>query len=209
MSKYQGHSVAVASNIADISTETFQTIKKMDKACRQLSKLLDKKVKALSLSKSVTEEAVHEADLMRKALEALSASKVQLAVKNYDLIDQNIKVVDQEIGLLEKALIENGETFSTDDGSSQYNGAASGKAGAASHKRKLDKASTGSSETNVDPNEPLYCICNRIAFGDMIACDNEDCPIEWFHYPCVNLTRKPRNSWICPTCASNNKKKRH
>eukprot|EP01039_Chlorochromonas_danica_P009121 gene9123-10070_t len=54
--------------------------------------------------------------------------------------------------------------------------------------------------------EPLYCTCKRIAFGDMIACDNEHCPIEWFHYSCVNLTRKPRNSWICPIC-SNKKKK--
>jgi len=24
----------------------------------------------------------------------------------------------------------------------------------------------------VDPNEPLYCICQQISFGEMIACDN-------------------------------------
>ncbi|KAJ1418466.1 plan Homeodomain finger of tumor Supressor Ing4 [Ochromonadaceae sp. CCMP2298] len=61
-------------------------------------------------------------------------------------------------------------------------------------------------DPNIDPNEPVYCVCNRIAFGDMIACDNEECPIEWFHYTCVNLTRKPRNSWICPTCSYRKKK---
>jgi hypothetical protein len=24
----------------------------------------------------------------------------------------------------------------------------------------------------VDPNEPTYCFCNRVAFGDMVGCDN-------------------------------------
>jgi hypothetical protein len=30
--------------------------------------------------------------------------------------------------------------------------------------------------------EPTYCICSQVSFGEMIACDNEDCSIEWFHY---------------------------
>ena len=24
----------------------------------------------------------------------------------------------------------------------------------------------------VDPNESTYCFCNRVAFGDMVGCDN-------------------------------------
>jgi inhibitor of growth protein 4 len=26
----------------------------------------------------------------------------------------------------------------------------------------------------VDPNEPTYCICQQVSYGEMIACDNED-----------------------------------
>ncbi|KAJ8448082.1 hypothetical protein Cgig2_031806 [Carnegiea gigantea] len=26
----------------------------------------------------------------------------------------------------------------------------------------------------IDPNEPIYCICHQVSFGDMIACDNEN-----------------------------------
>ncbi len=37
----------------------------------------------------------------------------------------------------------------------------------------------------MDPNEPTYCTCNRVSFGDMVACENDACPIEWFHYECV------------------------
>jgi len=33
-----------------------------------------------------------------------------------------------------------------------------------------------------DPNEPRYCICNQVSYGEMVGCDNGDCPIEWFHY---------------------------
>jgi inhibitor of growth protein 3 len=26
----------------------------------------------------------------------------------------------------------------------------------------------------------------------MVACDNEDCPYEWFHYPCGGVTAPPK-----------------
>ena len=39
--------------------------------------------------------------------------------------------------------------------------------------------------------EPTYCFCNNVSYGDMIACDNENCPFEWFHFPCVGVTEKP------------------
>ncbi|KAH9604516.1 hypothetical protein KSS87_008294, partial [Heliosperma pusillum] len=54
-----------------------------------------------------------------------------------------------------------------------------------------------------DPNEPIYCICHQVHFGDMIACDNENCQEgEWFHYACVGLTPETRfeGKWYCPTC---------
>ncbi|KAF4627428.1 hypothetical protein G7Y89_g10727 [Cudoniella acicularis] len=33
----------------------------------------------------------------------------------------------------------------------------------------------------IDPNEPRYCLCNRVSFGMMIGCENGDCDKEWFH----------------------------
>ncbi|KAG1449689.1 hypothetical protein G6F56_008571 [Rhizopus delemar] len=26
----------------------------------------------------------------------------------------------------------------------------------------------------IDPNEPLYCYCQQVSFGEMVACDNQD-----------------------------------
>ncbi|CAG5116312.1 unnamed protein product [Candidula unifasciata] len=59
----------------------------------------------------------------------------------------------------------------------------------------------------VDPNEPTYCLCNQVSYGEMIGCDNPDCPIEWFHFACVQLKTKPKGKWYCPRCQEDRKKK--
>lgn len=59
----------------------------------------------------------------------------------------------------------------------------------------------------VDPNEPTYCLCHQVSYGEMIGCDNLDCPIEWFHFACVGLTSKPKGKWYCPKCIVERKKK--
>ncbi|TWW64357.1 Inhibitor of growth protein 3 p47ING3 [Takifugu flavidus] len=78
-----------------------------------------------------------------------------------------------------------------------------------------------------DPNEPRYCICNQVtkagatagatqlwttiapilpravvSYGEMVGCDNTDCPIEWFHYGCVGLSEAPKGKWYCPQCTA-------
>ncbi len=52
----------------------------------------------------------------------------------------------------------------------------------------------------IDPNEPIYCLCSQVSYGEMICCDNELCRIEWFHFPCVDLVYKPKGKWFCPLC---------
>ncbi|KAG2682780.1 hypothetical protein I3843_10G000700 [Carya illinoinensis] len=70
-----------------------------------------------------------------------------------------------------------------------------------SHKREF--AAPVDVDQPIDPNEPTYCVCHQVSFGDMIACDNENCQGgEWFHYTCVGLTPETRfrGKWYCPTC---------
>lgn len=52
----------------------------------------------------------------------------------------------------------------------------------------------------IDPDEPTYCLCDQISYGEMILCDNDLCPIEWFHFSCVSLSTKPKGKWFCPKC---------
>ncbi|KAL1450644.1 hypothetical protein WDU94_002983 [Cyamophila willieti] len=49
---------------------------------------------------------------------------------------------------------------------------------------------------------PLYCYC-RCPYdevSEMIACDGDDCEIEWYHFECVNILVPPKGKWYCPQC---------
>ncbi|KAF9452802.1 hypothetical protein P691DRAFT_146595 [Macrolepiota fuliginosa MF-IS2] len=53
----------------------------------------------------------------------------------------------------------------------------------------------------VDPNEPTWCYCNRVSFGEMIGCDDPECKYEWFHLECVGLKEVPEDEeWHCREC---------
>lgn len=59
-----------------------------------------------------------------------------------------------------------------------------------------------------EPQE-TYCFCNNVSYGAMIACDNDSCPMEWFHYGCVGITKPPNGKWYCSVeCREQAKKSR-
>lgn len=45
-----------------------------------------------------------------------------------------------------------------------------------------------------------YCQCPYDEVSEMIACDAEDCRIEWFHFECVGIMVPPKGKWYCPDC---------
>lgn len=79
-------------------------------------------------------------------------------------------------------------------------------------------------DLKVDPNEPRYCYCDNVSFGEMIGCEvsplasnnskpiltgdsifcpyqNDDCPHGgWFHLTCVGMNTAPKDKWWCSSC---------
>ena len=51
-------------------------------------------------------------------------------------------------------------------------------------------------------DQALYCTCQQPSYGEMVGCDNETCPYEWFHLSCVGLKKPPKASqkWYCYDC---------
>ena len=49
-------------------------------------------------------------------------------------------------------------------------------------------------------DDQIYCICQKVSFGDMVGCDNDNCEYQWFHYKCVGVTEEPVGEWLCPSC---------
>ncbi|BFF89047.1 inhibitor of growth protein 1 [Drosophila madeirensis] len=95
-------------------------------------------------------------------------------------------------------------------GTSGAGGGGGGNNSGKKKKRKVRGAGASNTTANareetpppetIDPDEPTYCVCNQISFGEMILCDNDLCPIEWFHFSCVSLVLKPKGKWFCPNC---------
>ena len=49
----------------------------------------------------------------------------------------------------------------------------------------------GDEDEEEGENEPRYCYCDGVSYGEMVGCDAEDCRREWFHLQCVGLTKAP------------------
>lgn len=76
---------------------------------------------------------------------------------------------------------------------------------------KASYAAVNSGRLQTGPNQQLfdqgaltnevYCKCRSFIQGShMIACDNPNCKIEWFHYECVEITTPPEGEWYCDDC---------
>lgn len=46
-------------------------------------------------------------------------------------------------------------------------------------------------EEEYDVDEPRYCYCDGVSYGEMVGCDMESCSREWFHLKCVGLQKAP------------------
>lgn len=59
-------------------------------------------------------------------------------------------------------------------------------------------------EELVKNDEEKFCYCQRVSFGKMIGCDNEEtCEYKWFHFACINIHKEPKGVWYCPSCNAN------
>ncbi|KAF8775655.1 hypothetical protein HU200_004434 [Digitaria exilis] len=135
---------------------------------------------------------------------SLCTEKVLLARQAYDLIESHIKRLDEDLGQFAEDLKHEGKIppdepsvlppvpvvsrdekrrlgFSTPQASKKF------REREWDRERGMDfdlmpppgsskKAGTSMDvdQSMIDPNEPTYCICHQISYGDMIACDNEN-----------------------------------
>uniref|UniRef100_A0A0A1WWI8 Inhibitor of growth protein n=1 Tax=Zeugodacus cucurbitae TaxID=28588 RepID=A0A0A1WWI8_ZEUCU len=249
----------------------FKLMRKLDDRAQTAMKSIDSRAKefmhklAASGGSSMTDEERKERlidiqSLFGKAKE-YSDDKVQLAIQTYELVDKQIRRLDNDLARFEgeiqekasstrskseEAVVKKGRkktkdaktpgkrkrTGSSDEEARPNNtnvstsgsGGGGSGGGQGSKKKRAKKnvdiedsekescltAATHPSDVldmPVDPNEPTYCLCHQVSYGEMIGCDNPDCPIEWFHFACVGLTTKPKGKWFCPKCTQDRKKK--
>ena len=199
MSSYVEQAVSNC-KLTDISTEALGVVEQVDMLTQRLSRKIDRElVEILSGGDDTKRKRV---SVMRQVLEDLADKKTTIALRSYDLLDQHIQLVDKEIKLLEMSIRLHGTAIKHPEDNIPVKSSAGRKKG----DQSVIRAQELLQQTIVDPNEPVYCLCRQVAFGNMVACDNEECAIEWFHCSCVNLTKMPKNEWLCPTCSQRRKR---
>lgn len=95
---------------------------------------------------------------------------------------------------LSEAESASGEEEDVPEGRSRGNPAVNGKDG------DRDEAVGDADEDEDGGDDKKYCLCHNVSYGDMVACDNDNCPYEWFHWSCVGLKSEPNGTWYCPVC---------
>jgi hypothetical protein len=55
-------------------------------------------------------------------------------------------------------------------------------------------APDGDEDGEIDEDEPTYCYCNGVSYGEMVGCDADGCEREWFHLECVGLKVAPKGN---------------
>lgn len=82
--------------------------------------------------------------------------------------------------------------------------------GTSERKSRATAGGTGEDEEEEmeeENDDQLYCYCQKVSYGDMVGCDNDDCGFQWFHWSCVGLKSEPKGEWLCPTCSKLPKEK--
>jgi len=187
-----------------------------------------RKVRDLSPTKRKAE--MEKIQHMFKKAKELSDEKVNIAVATYEMIDKHIRKLDSDLAKFESEMKDKGRLSQSESEEEEVvnkkkmkdkkkKGVKEEDNKKKKKAKKVENLTTplisyvGSGvpqevlDMPVDPNEPTYCVCQQVSYGEMIGCDNQDCPIEWFHFGCMDLTHKPKGKWYCPKCLPMFKKK--
>lgn len=187
-----------------------------------------RKVRDLSPTKRKAE--MEKIQHMFKKAKELSDEKVNIAVATYEMIDKHIRKLDSDLAKFESEMKDKGRLSQSESEEEEVvnkkkmkdkkkKGVKEEDNKKKKKAKKVENLTTplisyvGSGvpqevlDMPVDPNEPTYCTCQQVSYGEMIGCDNQDCPIEWFHFGCMDLSHKPKGKWYCPKCLPMFKKK--
>jgi len=215
----------VMRNIDQLSDEYLMTVKNLspEKRSENMSRIQKMFNRAKEFSDDKVQLAIQTYELVDKHIRRLDSDLAKFEAEIKEKALNNTKK-EEETSTKKKGRKKKGE----EKGSKKRKGAESDEettptkaGGRKQKKKKIETESVIASviglssvahpsdvlDMPVDPNEPTYCLCHQVSYGEMIACDKPDCPIEWFHFACVGLTTKPKGKWYCPKCSTERKKK--
>ncbi|ORY96483.1 hypothetical protein BCR43DRAFT_491769 [Syncephalastrum racemosum] len=203
---------------------SFMLIRQLDEDSEKLMDMVETtamSLKARSIpQKDRRQEMLHVREMLTELLRK-GEEKFTLAKSNYDSIDRHCSRLDVDLTRFEdEQIIGPSRTVRAASTPVEEEEQPEKKRKKRGRKKKTDEedipqgeylsqedskqhaeAAISLSNLPIDPNEPVYCYCRQVSFGEMVACDNDECEIEWFHLECVGLRAPPKGHWYCKNCA--------
>lgn len=205
--------LALVRDLDDDSSELLNDIKELQKTYvnKARRRVRDRAGRGMNLA-AVAEDKAGLAEIRHKRNTATQRAdeRVKLTSLLHEMIAYQIQYLDKNMAKFEQGLRARGD-FVEDDAPLPEAAAAPAPAPRAPGRGKKRSAAVAveeapapapAAEVDVpaESKEPVYCYCKRVYYGGMIGCDNDSCPIEWFHFECVSLTEQPKGTWYCPEC---------
>lgn len=134
----------------------------------------------------------------------LQDEKCQLADKCLELMERHLRRLDTDVGRLQNEgllAVDTQPNYSTPSFRNTT------PRPPQKSQRALERAASSSLISSENDEEEgadtqLYCFCQQVSYGDMVACDDAACRYEWFHYGCVGLKAPPSGKWYCTECSA-------
>ena len=126
--------------------------------------------------------------------------KVNMAMQTYEMVDRHIRKLDADLARFEAEMKEAGGRLSQTESEGEETDRGEKKvmmkkkkgrpAKEEASRPKTPLAAATNKDLNVsdpavpivdmpvDPNEPTYCLCQQVSYGEMIGCDNQVHPTQ-------------------------------
>ncbi|VDQ03645.1 unnamed protein product [Trichobilharzia regenti] len=184
--------------------QEFEIMRDLDQKVQDIIRQIQQRTTYLfehanDMTKEERKAQIEQIRILFKKGKEISNDKVSRAESAYELVDKQICRLDADMFEFKKAL-ESKKVKKTRARREQEQPKSPKIPATAALALALTNNPREVLDMPVDPNEPTYCVCQQVSYGEMVACDNRDCPIEWFHFDCVGLVNKPRGQWFCPQC---------
>ncbi|KAI6217461.1 Inhibitor of growth protein [Aphelenchoides fujianensis] len=203
-------------NIGEVSApvrENLRKIAELDRECAEKQEFVERLTvpTILNWTKSNRDVRQKRYKALKTALEKLerdTEQKVKLASQCYEQVDQQVTKLDKIYAKILQKRKSPAFFHSKKPDEPKTSGRRDRKQKEKTPEKEVAFDPTLVVDMPIDPNEPTYCICRNVSFGQMVACENPMCPIEWFHFECMGLTSEPKGKWFCPNCRLENQKSR-
>ncbi|CAD8189758.1 unnamed protein product [Paramecium octaurelia] len=180
------------SHVPQEVTRSLRLIKELDEKVTKIQQKLTTLRKQYKQQQN--EKTKVEIDQLYEESVNLSQEKINLSDKVYEVVDNAVQQLDNDL----KKFEENLKSSMAPDHKRRFLILSKYQK---EKRKKINQEIEQSKEIfqNASQSEPLYCICQKPSFGQMVMCDNQLCSKEWFHLECVKLKDFPPENepWFC------------